>query len=291
MCLISPVRLKQRSDYPAFTLMELLVVISIISVILTILMPVLAGIRRQARAVCCMSNLRQLGLAFACYASDNRNYVLPARTSKPDTYWWGRCEPNGIDHTEGPLWPYMQSDLQANGVYQCPSQPIGSYSMQGKPAGRGDSEKWITSTYGYNGYYLSAPQSGWLQTKDRPWQKLFTIPRPHQVIVFADAMLDWAPDPGQTELTNIALLDPPYLLSNNRQYWTKNDFPTTCFRHDDKANAVFVDGHCRPMGLEGSEYTSPEAKIGSVGKSNAPYYVPDYKDWPAKKRRGIFRNR
>jgi prepilin-type N-terminal cleavage/methylation domain-containing protein len=53
-----------------FTLVELLVVIAIIALLMSILMPALARVRKQAKAVLCQSNLKQLGAAFAMYVGD-----------------------------------------------------------------------------------------------------------------------------------------------------------------------------------------------------------------------------
>ncbi len=55
----------------AFTLVELLVVISIIALLMAILMPTLTKVRQQAQAVVCKSNLRQLALFGVMYAVDN----------------------------------------------------------------------------------------------------------------------------------------------------------------------------------------------------------------------------
>jgi len=61
----------------AFTLVELLVVISIIALLMSILMPALAKVREQAKKVICASNLNQTGLAFALYGAYNDEYAAP----------------------------------------------------------------------------------------------------------------------------------------------------------------------------------------------------------------------
>ncbi|MCK5172862.1 MAG: prepilin-type N-terminal cleavage/methylation domain-containing protein, partial [Planctomycetes bacterium] len=58
-----------------FTLIELLVVIAIIALLLAILMPSLQAAKKQARAIICRSNIRQIGLAAYLYAEDNDTYI------------------------------------------------------------------------------------------------------------------------------------------------------------------------------------------------------------------------
>lgn len=61
-------RQRGRCDRYAFSLIELLVVVSIIALLLGLLLPVLSGARRQAKSAVCLSNLRQLGILLETYS-------------------------------------------------------------------------------------------------------------------------------------------------------------------------------------------------------------------------------
>ena len=61
----------------AFTLVELLVVIGIISVLASMLFPVFSSARGSARQAACISNQRQLGMALAMYVQDFDDRYVP----------------------------------------------------------------------------------------------------------------------------------------------------------------------------------------------------------------------
>jgi len=76
----------------AFTLIEMLVVILIISVLAALLLPALISARERGRTASCQSNLHQLGLAFQIYTNDFDG-LLPVSHILPDVHWRNQLHP------------------------------------------------------------------------------------------------------------------------------------------------------------------------------------------------------
>lgn len=84
----------QHQKKSAFTLVELLVVISIIALLMGILLPYLGQAREQSRRAACMANLHSIGQSIYIYANDNEDKLIPGDCSIAWDVWGLRTEPS-----------------------------------------------------------------------------------------------------------------------------------------------------------------------------------------------------
>src|SRR5213594_1247344 len=112
----------------AFTLVELLVVVALITVLIAILLPTLGKVRGHAARIACLSNLRQLGIALLSYANENRG-VFPGAASvlQGQDEDWVHWQPNR-DAKNSTLWAHLGGNLE---VLKC---PLGVPERLGGPA-------------------------------------------------------------------------------------------------------------------------------------------------------------
>jgi prepilin-type N-terminal cleavage/methylation domain-containing protein len=112
----------------AFTLLELLVVIGIILLLISILLPVLAGVRAQGHAVLCQNNERALWQGIMAFATDNEGHVVGNQEDTGNLIpshkdWLRGSDSNNITGAlgapqAGTLWKYIHNP----GAYLCPAR-------------------------------------------------------------------------------------------------------------------------------------------------------------------------
>jgi prepilin-type N-terminal cleavage/methylation domain-containing protein/prepilin-type processing-associated H-X9-DG protein len=211
-------------QWRAFTLVELLVVIAIIGILAALLLPTLSRSKASAQRIKCVSNLHQLGLASQMYLDDNAGTYFRyggTVTNGGQLYWFGWIGLGAegqrpFDATVGVLYPY----LQGRGVEVCPSlnYSLAQFKLKASGAAYG---------YGCNIHLCVWPF--------QPAVKLNKLARPSDMALLADAAQVNTFQPPASKSN--PMLEEFYYVSTNRNEATAH------FRHQQKANAIFCDGH------------------------------------------------
>lgn len=143
----------------AFTLIELLVVIAIIAILAAIVFPVFARAKEAAKKISCLSNVRQIGMSYQMYATDNDDF-LPL-TLDSQSSWVDQCQ------------PYLKS----RAILRCPSDTSSNWD---DPTA---SKRRKTS------YFINFYMTGDFTLEDGSrYCNLTSIPAPSSVIYLAESV-------------------------------------------------------------------------------------------------------
>lgn len=109
----------------AFTLIEMITVVAVIGILAALLLPALVRGREKARAIQCLANIKQLGVAYLAYTSDSREN-LPWADGPENSWcpaygmWWDEID----TWRKSPLLPYVGISPR---TWQCPSYTWGDF--------------------------------------------------------------------------------------------------------------------------------------------------------------------
>jgi prepilin-type N-terminal cleavage/methylation domain-containing protein/prepilin-type processing-associated H-X9-DG protein len=261
------------SRAPGFTLVEMLVVIAIIGVLLALLLPAFSQARENGRQAACLSNLRQLSLANLTYSTEN-DYYAPASQDiwGNNLIRWYGARPNvdtPFDSTSGPLSSCL-GDSKA--VRVCPSMGKWGFLTTGDAAFEAG-----CGGYGYN--YLGVGSRsyvlGYTEAASQLGMRPEEIAHPSTTVMFSDtAFAQYSA--GQTFLIEYSFVEPDKSLSANRVMYGQ-PVPSIHFRHRNRANIVWCDGHATAEAMTKSDdSTDQRVRVGWFGNEGSNFYFAPF---------------
>lgn len=224
-----------------FTLVELLIVISVIAILCSLLLPALGKSREKAYSAKCSGNLHQIGIAFVQYTADTE-YAPAASEDETGNFtnnWkvWGAPA-----HVFGKQYLRMKKEMDWRGtILDCPAlKDEDSMNFAADYAGT----KRIRNRYSY-GYNLNCAGSGFFRK----------VRRPSRYLLFIDACKDRAP-----------LLDKYWTSPYSRNAVGEPDLGSAAGnylqpRHSRQCNAAALGGNVVPF-----RFADPLA-FGKEGKA------------------------
>lgn len=197
----------------AFSLLELLVVISIIALLASMLLPAIGMVRRAARATSCQSNQHQIYLGIAMYSHDWDGEVMSAAIGSPSISTWGQILATELNIPTG--WPLPRTQFR---VFNCPENTA-QYTAMGSGGSDGETS--------YQG-------NGWTPNQ-ATWDGLFFSSRLPLIQHASEVYAFWDGAYYRTEIWNDD--------GGGTVPATTLGVRMLRYRHQGKANLMFADGH------------------------------------------------
>jgi prepilin-type N-terminal cleavage/methylation domain-containing protein/prepilin-type processing-associated H-X9-DG protein len=215
-----------------FTLIELLVVIAIIAILAAILFPVFAQAREKARSSTCLSNQKQIGLAFGMYGQDyDETFPKAVVETVTPNIWW-----------EDAVRPYIKAQ-NVGGILTCPSASTTGYAYSMNRAVENQALAFI-SRPAETILTADSCQGNAAPLIDPVSKQGLASPRFAYTDTGQQAL--WNPPPknfnGSGDGNAVLVVDATTIDED-----TNKGIGLMRYRHNDGANRVFADGHTKYM--------------------------------------------